>query len=76
MFLMFGFVDEELASEKNTAILCNIAKSYVPDPEGNILLLSEWLEKIYKLQAEPSRNEFDQDWETFLREQKATGALR
>lgn len=76
MFLMFGFVDEELAGEKNTAILCNIAKSYVPDPEGNILLISEWLEKIYKLQAEPSRNEFDQDWETFLREQKATGALR
>ena len=76
MFLMFGFVDEELAGEKNTSILCNIARSYVPDPEGNILLLSEWLKKVYKLQADPSRNEFDQDWETYLREQKATGVLK
>ena len=76
MFLMFGFVDEELAGEKNTSILCNIARSYVPDPEGNILLLSEWLKKVYKLQADPSRIEFDQDWETYLREQKATGVLK
>ncbi|WP_027208317.1 hypothetical protein [Butyrivibrio hungatei] len=76
MLLMFGFVDEELAGEKNTSILCNIARSYVPDPEGNILLLSEWLKKVYKLQANPSRNEFDQDWETYLREQKATGVLK
>ena len=76
MFLMFGFVDEELAGEKNTSILCNIARSYVPDSEGNILLLSEWLKKVYKLQADPSRNEFDQDWETYLREQKATGVLK
>ena len=76
MFLMFGFVDEELAGEKNTSILCNITRSYVPDPEGNILLLSEWLKKVYKLQADPSRNEFDQDWETYLREQKATGVLK
>ena len=76
MFLMFGFVDEELAGDKNTSILCNIARSYVPDPEGNILLLSEWLKKVYKLQADPSRNEFDQDWETYLREQKATGVLK
>ena len=76
MFLMFGFVDEELAGDKNTSILCNIARSYVPDSEGNILLLSEWLKKVYKLQADPSRNEFDQDWETYLREQKATGVLK
>ena len=76
MFLMFGFVDEELAGDKNTSILCNIARSYVPDPEGNILLLSEWLKKVYTLEAEPSRNEFDQDWETYLREQKATGVLK
>ena len=76
MFLMFGFVDEELAGEKHTRTLCNIAKSYVPDSSGNILLLSEWLKKIYKLQVEPSRNEFDQDWLTYLREQKATGSLK
>lgn len=76
MFFMFGFVDEELAGEKNTAILCNMARSYVPDPEGNVLLLYEWLKKVYNMEVEPSRNEFDQDWPTYLREQKATGNLK
>ncbi|RKM62695.1 Crp/Fnr family transcriptional regulator [Butyrivibrio sp. XB500-5] len=75
MFFMFGFVDEELAGDKNTRILCNMARAYVPDPEGNVLLLYEWLKKVYALEVEPSRNEFDQDWPTYLREQKATGNL-
>ena len=75
MFFMFGFVDEELAGDKNTRILCNMARAYVPDPEGNVLLLYEWLKKVYNLEVEPSRNEFDQDWPTYLREQKATGNL-
>ena len=75
MFFMFGFVDEELAGEKNTAILYNMAKAYVPDPEGKVLTCYEWLKKVYNLEVEPSRNEFDQDWPTYLREQKASGQL-
>ncbi len=76
MFFMFGFVDEELAGDKNTRILCNMARSYLPDPAGNVVLLYEWLKKVYNLEVEPSRNEFDQDWPTYLREQKATGNLK
>ena len=75
MFLMFGFVDEELAGEKNTSVLYNMVKAYTPDPEGTVLTLYEWLKKIYFLEAEPSRNEFDQDWPTYLREQKTSGAI-
>ncbi|MCR5669403.1 MAG: hypothetical protein K6G10_00185 [Butyrivibrio sp.] len=75
MFFMFGFVDEELAGEKNTAILYNMAKAYVPDPEGNVLTMYEWLKKIYALEVEPSRNEFDQDWPTYLRDQKLNGNI-
>ena len=76
MFFMFGFVDEELAGDKNTIILANMARSYVPDPDGNVLLLYEWLKKIYNLEVEPSRNEFDQDWLTYLRDQKLSGNLK
>ena len=76
MFFMFGFVDEELASEKYTITLANMAKSYVPDPDGNVVLLYEWLQKIYNLEVEPSRNEFDQDWLTYLRDQKLSGSLK
>lgn len=75
MFFMFGFVDEELAGAKYTSILYNMAKAYVPDPDGKVLLLYEWLIKIYKLEVEPSRNEFDQDWPTYLRDQKLSGDL-
>lgn len=75
MFFMFGFVDEELAGDKNTSILCNMAKAYVPDPEGKVLLVYEWLQKIYNLETEPSKNEFDQDWPTYLRDQRMSGNL-
>ncbi|SFC37387.1 cyclic nucleotide-binding domain-containing protein [Butyrivibrio sp. YAB3001] len=75
MFFMFGFVDEELAGEKNTTTLCNMAKAYAPDPDGKVLTLYEWLVKIYNLRVEPSRNEFDQDWPTYLREQKMSGDI-
>ncbi|MBO6242393.1 MAG: hypothetical protein J6O61_16440 [Butyrivibrio sp.] len=75
MFFMFGFVDEELAGEKNTAILYNMAKAYVPDENKTVLTLYEWLKKIFMLEVEPSKNEFDQDWPTYLREQKTTGSI-
>ncbi len=75
MFFMFGFVDEELAGEKNTAILANMAKSYTPDPSGKVLTLYEWLRKIYMLEVAPSRNEFDQDWPTYLRDLKNSGTI-
>ena len=76
MFFMFGFVDEELAGDKYTMALANIARSYMPDPDDNVVLLYEWLVKIYNLEVEPSRNEFDQDWLTYLRDQKLSGDIR
>ncbi len=75
MFFMFGFVDEELAGDKNTQILYNAAKAYVPDPSGCVLTLYEWLTKVYNMEVDPSRNEFDQDWPTYLKEQKTNGSL-
>lgn len=75
MFFMFGFVDEELATDKYTSTLANMAKAYTPDPEGKVLTVYEWLIKIYNLEVEPSRNEFDQDWPTYLREQKISGDI-
>lgn len=75
MFFMFGFVDEELAGEKYTTTLYNMAKAYVPDPKGNVFTIYEWLKKIFMLEVEPSRNEFDQDWPTYLRDQKSSGSI-
>ena len=75
MFFMFGFVDEDLAGEQNTRILYNMAKAYVPDPEGTVLTAYEWLKKIYFLDVDPSKNEFDQDWPTYLKEQNNNGNI-
>ncbi len=75
MFFMFGFVDEELAGSRNTSILCNMARAYAPDPAGTVLTLYEWLKKIYMLEEMPSKNEFDQDWPTYLKDQQNSGAI-
>lgn len=75
MFFMFGFVDEELAGDKNTTTLYNMAKAYTPDPEGKVVTIYEWLLKIYNLKVDPSKNEFDQDYPSYLREQKVSGSI-
>ena len=76
MFFLFGFVDEVLAGEANTAALYRIAVAWEDDPDGRILPMYDWLVKIYNGQALPSKNEFDNDWYEFLREEVRTGAIK
>lgn len=75
MMLQFGFVDEVLAGEENTSMLYSLLHNYSPDPEGKVVSAYEWLNMIYDLKVEPSRNEFDQDYPTYLREQKTMGEI-
>lgn len=75
MFFFFGFVDETLAGAANTEILYKTAVGWESDPEGRIVSLYEWLLKIYHGQALPSKNEFDNDWFEYLREELRTGSI-
>ncbi len=75
MFFLFGFVDEELAGEANTAALYRFAVAWEDDPEGRILPVYEWLVKIYQGKAMPSKNEFDNDWKEYLREEVRTAQI-
>lgn len=75
MFLLFGFFDEEMAGEKNTEAMYRLLKSYKPDPNGHIFTLYQWLSMIYSGMTEPSRNEFEEDYEAYLREQKTRGDI-
>ncbi|MCR5666034.1 MAG: hypothetical protein K6G01_04335 [Eubacterium sp.] len=70
MFFMFGFVDEELAGPHNTEMLYKYARDYKADREGRVVTMYEWLTKIYNGEVPPSRNEFDNDYEAQLREDK------
>ena len=75
MFLMFGFVDEELTGLEYTRQLYVTMKTYKPDPEGRVITMYEWLKKIYSSEVEPSKNEFDEDYFTALRTLKQSGEI-
>lgn len=76
MMLQFGFIDEVIAGEENTSMLYSLLRNYTPDPEGKVVTAYEWLNMIYDLKVEPSRNEFDQDYPTYLRELKTQGEIK
>ncbi|MBQ6735268.1 MAG: hypothetical protein IJR00_10235 [Lachnospiraceae bacterium] len=76
MLFQFGFVDEVLAGEENTSMLHSMISAYQPDPAGKVLTAYEWLKMIYEMKVEPSKNEFDQDYPTWLREQKTSGEIK
>lgn len=75
MFLYFGYVDEHLAGMDNSITLYKLAKSRKIDTSSNILSFFEWILKIYKGEAAPSRNVFDVDYEADLRIQKKRGNI-
>ncbi len=75
MLFNFGYVDEELAGEKNAAYLCSIANNLPTSPERGVYSIYEWLMAVYEERKEPSRNEFDLDYAAYLVEQRKTGAI-
>lgn len=75
LLLNFGFVDEELAGDEYTSSLLRIYRGYMPDPQGRVLTMYEWLTKIYQLEIEPSRNEFNLDYPAYLRDCRKNGDI-
>ncbi len=75
MFLNFGFMDEELAGEDNTRSLYDMVAKLGSCKADNVYTIYEWLMSVYRGENEPSRNEFDMDYISFLNEQKKTGRI-
>ena len=75
MFLEFGYVDEELAGEENAAYLYTLSEQLPTDPSKGVYSMYEWLRAIYDGKKAPSRNEFDQDYQAYLREQRGQGNI-
>jgi len=75
LFLLFGYVDEELAGESNSVYLCELANS----PEGisgeGVYTFYDWTRNIYEGKKQPSRNEFGEDYVDYLHKQKVSGNL-
>ncbi len=72
MFLNFGFFDERLIDESQAIDLYYLNKTTGDD---KIFMLKDWLLAIYNGEQEPSKNEFDIDYQENLREIKRNQLL-
>lgn len=71
LFLNFGMLDEHLVSDEALADLFYTKRD--EDMGGyQIYTMKEWLFKIYQGEHEPSRNEFDMDYDATFRDMKKT----
>ena len=75
LFLMFGYIDEDLAGQKNAEELCKLLQADITDKNEHIFTFIDWLKAIYDGEREPSRNEFDMDYTDFLRSERAAGRI-
>lgn len=75
MFLMFGFLTEELAGKDNTVMLYRLSQRYRPDPRGITITIPEWLDRIHEGKNMPSKNEFELDYPGQLKEWRGQGDI-
>lgn len=75
MFFHFGFMDVKVLGVENANALCSLADSLDFFHAENIFTIYGWLKEIYLGNREPSRNEFDNDYNGYLMEQKRTGEI-
>lgn len=75
LFLRYGYVSEELLTEKELRTLIGLPDIDNETLECKVYTLPRWLEAIYKGQKNPSKDEFDMDYEAHLRQRITEGTL-
>lgn len=75
LFLNYGFVSEVLLDGEAQEKLLKLRSQDKYKDGSRVYLLPEWLRAVYNGERVPSRNEFDQDYEEYLRHEKATGNI-
>ncbi len=75
LFLYFGVVDEELAGAQNCETLYRLVQTMESSDDFGYYPFFHWLKAIYEGQKDPSRNEFDEDYNVYLNKQKAMGNI-
>ncbi len=77
LFLHFGYMDEELIGRENALYLLKLLlqTNASESRTGHVYTMFEWLGAIFRGEKEPSRNDFDQDYPTFLRSQRQNGLI-
>ncbi len=72
LFLNFGFTDERLVTKEEAVLLCNLCANSDKEYFCNIYTMPEWLHAIYEGLREPSKNEFDLEYNDAIREKLKT----
>jgi len=72
MFLDYGVVDEKLLTKEQIMELFYLEVSNDTDNTYAVYTMSQWLTEIYKGRKMPSKNEFNMDYEEYLRDMKKT----
>lgn len=72
LFLRYGFLSEKLLSENLLEDLLNLETTESGYGECRVFDMKEWLTAIAMGEREPSKSEFDLDYEESLRERKKT----
>ncbi len=68
LFLNFGFTDERLLTKEQAVELCKLNFKTKQNYFCHIYTMPEWLKAVYEGRREPSKNEFDLEYNESLRE--------
>ena len=75
LFLIFGYIDEDLAGYENAEELYKLLKADISVESEQIYTFISWLQAIYDGKKEPSRNEYDMDYTDYLRSERVAGKI-
>ncbi|MBQ7635941.1 MAG: hypothetical protein IJS80_01410 [Lachnospiraceae bacterium] len=68
LFLNFGYTDERLLTKEQAIELCKLKIQTKQNYFCHMFTIPEWLRAIYDGKREPSKNEFDLEYNEYLRE--------
>ena len=70
LFLDYGFVSEKLLSDEELQTILSLRPEAATTQNGcRVYTMSQWLQAIYDGIKDTSKNEFDEDFPTYLRRQ-------
>jgi hypothetical protein len=75
MFFNYGFMDVEMLEEETINTLYNLTENLNMFHADNVYTMYEWLLAIYRGEKSPSQNEFDQDFNGYLLEERKSGNM-
>lgn len=75
LYLRYGYVSEELLTEDELRTLLTLPEIDNDQLECKVYTMPEWLRAIYTGKKNPSKDEFDMDFEAHLRQMAAEGKI-